>query len=273
MMLDQFYKLNVIPIKDLESFVGKINHAAGLLVTLRPFLQSLWAALYGPAGKVTGTIWFKQISHSLSWLRAVFHHNTPGKIRKFRLSDFQGLGDRVEIGTDASPWGLGGWLSVNHTITHYYYCPIGDYDKFLYNLTLGACEGQQTLECLAILIAIKAWVPTSENRIALCPVVRGDNLSALSMVLKMRPRTPAMGIIAREIALCLVHYSFLPAVYHTPGVAHVIADALSRIFDPMKPDAIKVLDHPALKDAELTSVPERTPDYYLTLEEASPLSK
>ena len=82
MMLETFTKSNLISIKELESFIGKVNHAAGLLVTIRPFLQSLWAALYGPEGKVSGTVWVKQVAHSLSWLRAVFYHNMPGMIRK-----------------------------------------------------------------------------------------------------------------------------------------------------------------------------------------------
>ena len=93
------------------------------------------------------------------------------------------------------------------------------------------------------------------------------------MVLKMRPKTEHMAIIGREIALWLVHYSFLPAVYHTPGISHVIADALSRIYDPSKPEAIKILQHPALKDAVLTEVPTRTPSYYKALDYASPLRK
>ena len=104
-------------------------------------------------------------------------------------------------------------------------------------------------------------------------MVRGDNIAALSLVLKMRPRTDHMAIIGREIALCLVHYSFLPAVFHTPGVSLIIADSLSRIFDPVKPDAIQILQHPALSKAILTEVPIRTPSYYKALDEASPLRK
>ena len=129
------------------------------------------------------------------------------------------------------------------------------------------------MECLAILVAIREWVPSSEKRVTLSPVVRGDNVAALSMALKMRPRTARMAIVAREIALHLVHYSFLPAVYHTPGVAHVSADALSRIHDPAKPEAIEILQHPALKNAKFSEVPTRTPSYYLALDEASPLRK
>ena len=107
----------------------------------------------------------------------------------------------------------------------------------------------------------------------LCPVVRGDNVAALTLVLKMRPRTDYMAIIGREIALSLVHYSFLPAVQHTPGIAHVTADALSRIYDPAKPEAIRILQSAALKNAVRTDVPTRTSSYYLALEEASPQSK
>jgi len=273
LMLEQFTKSNLISIKDLESFVGKVNHAAGLLVTIRPFLQSLWAALHGPEGKVTGTIWVKQVAHSLSWLRAVFYNEMPGMIRRFHLSDFLGHGDHIEIGSDASPWGLGAWLAVNNVITKYFYCAIHEYDIELFNLVLGACEGQQTLECLSMLVAIRAWIPSSEHRVQLSPVVRGDNLTALSLVLKMRPRTEHLAIIGREIALHLVHYSFLPAVYHTPGICHVIADSLSRIHDPSKPDAVHILQHPAIIKATLTEVPERTPAYYRALEDAVPQSK
>ena len=89
----------------------------------------------------------------------------------------------------------------------------------------------------------------------------------------MRPRTDHMAIIGREIALHLVHYSFLPAVYHTPGVSHVIADALSRMYDPAKPESIKILKHPALQKAEFNDPPARSPSYYLALDEASPHSK
>ena len=186
------------------------------------------------------------------------------------LADFQGHGDKIEIGTDASPWGLGGWMAVNDTIVKYFYCPIHDFDIELFRLVLGACEGQQTLECLSILVAIRAWIPSSEKRVQLSPVVRGDNVAALSLVLKMRPRTEHMAIIGREIALCLVHYSFLPAVYHTPGVSHIIADSLSRIYDPKKPEAIQILQHPALSKAIFTEVPVRSPSYYKALGDFKP---
>lgn len=194
-------------------------------------------------------------------------------MRRFHLADFQGHDDKIEIGTDASPWGLGGWLAINDVIIKYFFCALSIFDIELYSLVLGACEGQQVLECLAILVAICGWIPCSEKRVQLAPDVRGDNLAALSMVLKMRPRTQKMAIVAREIALHLVHYSFLPAVYHTPGVSHIIADKLSRIHDPSMPEARDVLRHPALADAAFTEMPVRTPDYYCALEHSSPQNK
>ena len=122
-------------------------------------------------------------------------------------------------------------------------------------------------------MAIREWIPSSEHRVQLAPVVRGDNVGALSMVIKMRPRTQRMAIVAREIALHLVHYSFLPAVEHTPGVAHVIADASSSIVEPAKPEARDVLRHPALAGATFTDMPIRTPSYYRALDHPSPLRK
>lgn len=68
---------------------------------------------------------------------------------------FEGIGIKVEIGTDASPWGLGGWLATDGVITHYFYDVVSDSDLALFQTDLGTCEGQQTLEGLAILVALR----------------------------------------------------------------------------------------------------------------------
>ena len=43
--LHRFSSLNVISIKELQSLLGKINHAAGLLIVLRPFMEPMWVAI------------------------------------------------------------------------------------------------------------------------------------------------------------------------------------------------------------------------------------
>ena len=101
-------------------------------------------------------------------------------------------------------------------------------------------------------------------------MIRGDNITALTLVLKMRPSTPLLAIVARELALCLTNYSFPPAVYHTPGVANVVPDLLSRLDDPAKPEAQLVLQHPALKQSEYSIAPVRTREYYKALLAESP---
>lgn len=59
--------------------------------------------------------------------------------------------------------------------------------------------------------------------------VRGDNVGALVLLIKMRPRTPQLAIIARDMAICLSTASFPPRVVHTPGIAHKVADLSSGV--------------------------------------------
>ena len=180
-----------------------------------------------------------------------------------------GRGTNIEIGTDASPFGMGGWMSVDGRITRFYFCAVSAEDVELFQLEHGSCDGQQILESLAILIAIRLWVPSSGKRVQLA--VRADSVGALILILKMRPRTSRQAIIARELALELAHFSFPPSVVHTPGIAHVVADGLSRISHPKAADPKKILSHPALANAEYSCPPTRGRDFYKALQ-AMPIS-
>ena len=98
-------------------------------------------------------------------------------------------------------------------------------DVALYGFAVGDSDGQQLWEALAILVAVDIWSPIwSQQRIVLS--VKGDNVGALTLLVKMRPSGPMMGIIARELALRLAQLPFPPEATHTPGVAHIIADKL-----------------------------------------------
>ena len=77
---------NVIGLKFLRSFTGRINHAANLMWVRRPFLDVLWAATasepaledithktkrQGHKSRApNGGIWAKQLKQSLSWIWA-----------------------------------------------------------------------------------------------------------------------------------------------------------------------------------------------------------
>ena len=262
--LDAFEGLNVIPVKDLRSFVGRANHAAGLLLVLRPFLHSIWGALYGESGGApANTVWAKQIRHALEWLSAFFRKEVHGVTRHFSLEEFSGTGPLWEIGTDASPWGLGGWLSCDGKITKYYTSPVSEEDLGVFGLIRGSCESQQTLEGLAILVALRLWNDSSHSRfIRLC--VRGDSVGALTLLIKMRPSSAQQAIIARELALVTAKAAFPPTVNHTLGVAHKLADMLSRVYDPGR-RAEDALRHPSLEHAVRTPAPGRPRSWYRTL--------
>ena len=73
----------------------------------------------------------------------------------------------------------------------------------------------------------------------------------------MRPGSPQIAIIAREIALRLVEFSFPPDAMHTPGIAHVLADELSRIHAPGGIGDVSQYSHRALPDAKLVTAPSR----------------
>mgnify|MGYP000140571462 CR=1 FL=1 len=84
--LKRYSQLYVVSKKELHTFVGRVNYAAGLLISARPFLHSIWAFLYSKEGNSPpNTVWIRQIEHALSWLRAVFCSNIDGFTRDFRV--------------------------------------------------------------------------------------------------------------------------------------------------------------------------------------------
>ena len=110
--------------------------------------------------------------------------------------------------------------------------------------------------------------------------VRGDNVTALVLLIKMRPKTTKapgevedavkaskLAIITRELALRLVDLSFPPDAEHTPGISHVFADMLSRVDAPAANrglDGILKLDaHPAMVTSTRVDTPPRDANWYM----------
>ena len=152
-------------------------------------------------------------------------------------------------------------MQVDGKITEYFACKVTDEDLAMFGLCIGTAEGQQVWECLAVLVALDLWSTRwTDARINL--QVRSDNVTALTMLVKMRPGSPNIAIIAREIALRLVEFSFPPDAMHTPGIAHALADDLSRIYAPGGIGDVKLYNHRALADATLAHPPNRPPSLY-----------
>ena len=89
----------------------------------------------------------------------------------------------------------------------------------------------------------------------------------------MRLGSSRIAIVARELALRFVELSFPPDALHTPGVAHVIADRLSRVFAPggasKQPgewNGATASCHVALVGATETPTPTRDRAWYKALD-------
>ena len=170
----------------------------------------------------------------------------------------------VSFTFDASPFGLGGFVSVNGSITEYFADVLSPFDTSFFNASIGDAAGQQTWEALALLVGLRAWSHLwKDHRCAL--MVEGDNVGALTLIAKFKAAGRGPGIIAREVALLFSEASFEPRVVsHVPGISNVIADMLSRKHDPNKPFALPL----ALADAREIFLPPRDASYFLSLRPA-----
>ena len=60
--------------------------------------------------------------------------------------------------------------------------------------------------------------------------VKGDNVSALVMIVRMKAKGASNALIARELALDIAEALYEPQVCsHIPGISNLIADHLSRM--------------------------------------------
>ena len=261
-LLTTFMKANIVRRKELRSCIGKVMHIASLIPTVRPFVSQMYGALYsvsnGPAGD---TIWTKQIEHSLTWLIA-FLSEAEGKLeRNFDLRTFQGHGKEVAICLDASPWGLGGYLVEDHRIQSWFACDLGAAEQTILQISLAESAAQQVVEALVVLVALRAWKKRwLHQRVILR--VKSDNISALVMCLKLKTSGHGTGIIARELALDIACSEYRPQIAeHVPGVDNVIADALSRRFQP----GAQVQLPRCLSNVQELVLPARGAEYFRTL--------
>ena len=254
---------NLVAVKDLRSFTGKLQSMASLLHTWRPFVGMLWAALYQPrdlSSAPLNFVWSSQLREPLNWFKAFWKGGaTQNIVREFSVEHHFNRGKPVVIYVDASPFGLGGWISVSGRPWQYFADDVTDEDC----LSLGVSSnvgsvGQQAFEALALLVAIRLWLPQFKTqRVKIC--LRGDNLAALYAVAKMQPKSKALNIVARELALDLADASYtVDFIQHVAGLANVTADALSRKRQPGKEFILPGL----LASAIEVTPPNRSPSWW-----------
>ena len=168
---------------------------------------------------------------------------------------------------------------VNDSIVAFFSDAVSAMDEETFSTTSGRHEDQQLWELLALLVALRLWLddPRPEldtvgaklhgKRIQL--VLKGDNVGSLTLAVKLRPKGPKMALLSREIALLLAKLSFAPKALHTPGVAHVVADKLSRL---QSDDDDYPKTHQALLNVVRESCADRNRQWYRTISPYAPLN-
>ena len=161
-------QVNVVSEKQLRSYTGAASHVANLVWALRPFLDEFWAAISSLGDKSRSNappncIWRKQIDTGLSWIQAFLKQEQGTLTRSFSLNAFLYLGDAVEFTFDASPWGLGGFVSVNGAPKFWFADLISEFDVLRFGYGTGDHAGQQTWEALAALCGLRAWASLWKN--------------------------------------------------------------------------------------------------------------
>jgi hypothetical protein len=271
-LLQEYIPANVIPLKTLRSIGGKANNMATLLHVWRPFLNEIWAAITlatngDPSSNAPrNCVWMRQVLPAFLWLFAFLSEQRGAIIRTFTVAAYKCWGQTVSIITDASIWGFGAVLTIDSIPVAYIISILDKNDTETYGFASGDPEGQQTWECLTMLISLRAWKDywQRERVVLQC---KGDNMGMLHMLTSLKARGKGANLIAREIALDLSDASFQPnMVEHVPGIMNVAADELSRKFEPGRPFSLPAV----LAAAKHTAVPLRTTSYYRTLMAALP---
>ena len=266
-MIEDFCGRNLLTVKEVRKLAGKLSNVARLLLAWRPFLFEVWAAMSAAGRANSRRIWTRQIRPALTWYRAFLQDEAAGICRTFRLAAYLQPSDCVSITVDASPFGMGAHLCRNGAPLEFFAIPLAAEDLDIFGYAIGDSAGQQTWECLVALIALRVWqAHWSEDRTAL--VVKGDNVSLLTMVEDLKTTGPGTSIVGRELALVIAGACYKPrTATHVPGVANVVADQLSRRHDPEY--AASWRRHDWLEGALEITPPPRPRSWYRTMTSAA----
>ena len=223
----------VIGRRQLQSLAGALSFVAGLVPLMRPFLNSLWAALATNDGpkQTRNVVHVRRIGIALQWIDALLGEKAAPFTRVVRAFRQQ---TKCIIITDASTRGLGAIMIVGDRPVEFFSTIIPQ--EFI--VRTGAQPGDPShmalWESLCLLLAARTWL----IRFPLGSIIRvkSDNISALHMLAKGKAKSPGLAMIAREIALDQAKgiYEFT-ILQHLNTKLNKVADALSRQFEPSPP--------------------------------------
>lgn len=200
-------------VKQMQSLVGKLNFAAGVVRSGRIYMARLINTLRNRLSNSTGTIKLSQenLNDVRWWLEHVKIYNGVPMESLMVSKHWESPGSIWS--SDSSGSGLGGWAQQTRHFFHF------DLDK----------EWQQrdinSLECMALLLCVKKWSEQCRGKKVL---VQCDNQTTVTIINSCSARDRFLQACLREIQhICALNSAEIRAVWLKTS-QNEIADALSR---------------------------------------------
>ena len=117
-LTDEIEGKNLVSIMELRTYAGKACSMASLIDVMRPFIKDVYGTIRAvddadkPSKAPPNCAWTVQIRPATAWIRAFLSRQRGSISRVFRLNTFLGVGTWVEFFLDASPWGIGGFMTI-----------------------------------------------------------------------------------------------------------------------------------------------------------------
>eukprot|EP00435_Cladocopium_sp_Y103_P022155 s5939_g5.t1 len=227
----------------MRSLAGELSWIAGLIPTIRPFVNMIWAAIYemgrqnalAKQGKSEARIrpadavFAKSVHIPLQWMRLFLQGHHGGLQRVRRVSDRYATPQWV-FRTDASTTGMGGIL-LDHQgkPVRWWAAPLPEGALRQLQVQAGDPGLMTVYELLALLCSVHIWKAYVRNcRLGI--LAQLDSESALRVAVKLASPHAAVNRVAAELALLLEELCADAITgQHWPNEVNVEADALSRL--------------------------------------------
>ncbi len=235
-------------IKGARSLTGELSWVAGIVPTIRPFVNTLWAAIYSMVHqqqaivegrskarpRPDGSVMASMVRLPLMWL-AKFLQGEHGGLKRVRLVQDRLAQVKWILRTDASTSGCGGMLLQKEgKATRWFAVSFSSGILKPLDIPPGEPGRMTAYELLAVLVGLRIWAQHLKG----CRVqvqAQLDSESALRVIAKMASPEPVVNRLAAEVALLSEQYA-LDAIEgeHWRNVLNIEADALSRLDEGYK---------------------------------------
>ena len=255
--IDEALGKPVVPLQTLRKLGGRNGWATNLLPHARWAISRIFAAIadkdrenaagntesaaqtkrqkkassHRPGGgDMTYLVHASRVRAPLAWMSA-FWRGRSGRplVRTFRrqLSE-----PKAQVITDASPWGLGGFVLREGIVLSWFSSELTPDDVARFGWQIGEPDGQCTWEALAVLVAIRTFAEHIRDMDCVLRL-RSDNVAALRLATKLASGSQKLNALGAHIALALENADVNEVLAeHLAGADNVVADALSRLSLP-----------------------------------------